>query len=234
MYLRFRWWLLWIALAAVPPVLAQGEVRCKVHDPELQGGYAGGCKDGFAEGVGEATGLAHYKGEFKAGRKHGRGVKQWPSGNRYEGDFVTDTRDGKGSYTWGRGTQWAGERYTGDYRNDRRHGHGIYEWPDGERYTGPWENDAITGRPSARMYARSRAYMEHAAAVAIPGIKVCKSVTLGITTQDWIRGTVTEVTGQQITVRIDAAGNAQHLASGQPLKAGDVIRDALLFWTPCL
>lgn len=221
-----------MALGLSHSAIAEDAARCKVLDPELQESYVGGCKDGLAEGEGEATGLAHYKGTFSAGRKHGHGIKQWPSGNRYEGDFVKDAREGRGTYVWGRGTQWAGEKYTGDYRNDRRHGKGVYAWPDGDRYAGGWENDAITDQPTAKMYVRSRAYVEHAAAVSIPGIKVCKSVTMGISTQYWLRGTVTEVKDQQIAVRIDAPGKSL-MTSPNPLNAGDVIRDALVYWTPC-
>jgi hypothetical protein len=234
MHWRLHCLLLWPVLVPAPLALGEGTVQCKVYDPELQDKYMGGCKDGLAQGEGEATGLAHYRGEFSAGRKHGRGIKRWPSGNRYEGGFVNDFKEGKGTFTWGGGTQWAGEKYTGDYHNDRRHGSGVYEWPSGDRYTGPWEYDAISGQPTAKMYARSGAYMEHAAAVAIPGIKVCKSVTYGIATQHWLSGTVTAVAGQQIAVRIDALGHSRPLTSNPPLNTGDVIWDALLHWTPCL
>ncbi len=82
--------------------------------------------------------------------------------------------------------------------------------------------------------ARSRAYVEHASAVAIPGIKVCRSTTIGIATQDWIRGTVTEVAGQKIAVRIEAPGRSAQVPSAPQIKTGDVIWDDLRSWTPCL
>lgn len=230
---RFRRHLIWIVLAYAAMACGQTVEKCNVHDPELQGSYAGGCKDGLAQGYGEAIGTAHYKGEFKAGRKHGRGLKTWPSGDRYDGDFANDSKDGNGAYTWGRSSAWVGEKYTGSYRNDRRHGLGVYEWPDGDRYTGLWENDFIVGQPTSRMYARSRAYVEHAAAVAKPGNKICKSVTIGIGTQEWVRGTVTEVSDDKIAVRIDDSGHFQHLISGIPINRGDVVWDALQFWIPC-
>ncbi len=97
---------------------------CRVLDPELQLGYAGPCKDGLAEGAGSAVGSAEYRGGFKAGRKHGAGVKTWPNGDRYEGGFVEDRKEGHGLYSFGHGP-WAGERYEGDYSNDRRHGYGV-------------------------------------------------------------------------------------------------------------
>jgi hypothetical protein len=48
---------------------------CRVLDPQLQGSYSGPCVNGLAEGKGVATGISSYEGDFKAGRKHGRGVK---------------------------------------------------------------------------------------------------------------------------------------------------------------
>src|SRR5205807_8657360 len=63
--------------------IAQAQ-ECRVLDPELQGRYAGPCVNGLAEGQGSARGAAQYEGGFKAGRKHGKGVKTWPNGDRFE------------------------------------------------------------------------------------------------------------------------------------------------------
>jgi hypothetical protein len=231
---RHSWTLVWILFVCVPPVLGQTPEKCVVHDPELQGSYAGSCRDGLAEGYGVAAGSAEYKGEFKAGRKHGRGIKTWPSGDRYDGEFVNDLREGTGTYTWGRHTPWAGEKYIGSYRNDWRHGQGIYEWPDGDRYSGLWENDVVAGQPTPRMYARSRAYVEHVVAVAKPGNRICKSVAIGIGIQDWVRGTVVELKDDKVAVRLDDAGRFQQTASGSNMKAGDIIWEPARSWIPCL
>src|SRR5438067_1757230 len=108
-------------LLLAQPALAQ---QCRVLDPELQGSYSGPCANGLAEGKGVARGTATYEGEFKAGRKEGRGVKTWPNGDRYEGDFVGDRKEGQGRYSWGRGP-WAGESYEGSYVADKREGFGV-------------------------------------------------------------------------------------------------------------
>ncbi len=234
MDLLFRCSLVWIFFAYASMAFSQAPRPCVVHDPELQGSYAGACKEGLAEGNGEATGIAHYKGAFKAGRKEGRGVKTWLTGDRYDGEFVNDRKQGAGTYTWGRSSIWAAEKYVGTYRNDRRHGWGIYEWPDGDRYVGRWNNDVIAGQPTSKMYARSRAYTELASAVALPGNKICKNMMVGIATQDWVRGTVMEVAEGKIAVRIDDPGLFRHLISNLPINRGDVVWDALQFWTPCL
>jgi len=69
---------------------AGAQAACRVLDSELAGTYQGGCKDGFAQGYGEAKGTAEYRGDFRAGRKHGQSVKIWPSGDRYSGSWEND------------------------------------------------------------------------------------------------------------------------------------------------
>ena len=204
-----------------------------MHDTELQGSYSGGCKHGWAEGDGEAAGIAHYQGRFLAGRKHGRGIKQWPSGDRYEGEFIDDRREGSGSYTWGRQTPWAGEKYSGNFKNGHRHGLGTYEWPDGDRYAGDWNNDVMTGQPTAKGFARSRAFVEHASAVAIVGNRVCRRMTSGIATQAWVRGTVTAVKGDRIAVRVDGALNARTVPPVMHGASSGVVWEAVGSWTAC-
>ncbi|HVL35252.1 MAG TPA: hypothetical protein VM489_06225 [Burkholderiales bacterium] len=218
--------LLWLFLL---PAAAQA---CKVVDPELQGSYRGPCVNGLAEGEGEAVGTARYRGGFRAGLKHGRGVKEWPSGDRYEGEWADDRRHGAGVYTWGRG-RWAGERYEGGYREDRRHGFGVYRWPSGDVYAGPWEDDRIAGPPTPMMLARAKFEAEARAAVAKEGQRVCRFMPVGIGGGEWVRGTVAGVSGEQVGVRIDEAGSHPHVAAGVELRAGEVFWDLPTEWTPC-
>jgi hypothetical protein len=226
--------LLWV-LATVTTTWAQESgPKCVVFDPELQGSYSGGCKDGYAEGYGEARGKASYSGEFKAGRKHGKGIKSWPSsGDRYEGYFLEDRKDGTGLYAWGRGSPSAGERYIGGFRADRRHGYGVYEWPSGDRYAGAWENDGIVGTPTKSMVARANALAERAAAVAVPGVKVCRLMRIGVASEDIVRATVLAREGDNIRVRIDDAGKFEHVIGEREVRRGEVVTDALKSWLPC-
>ena len=222
------------AVVALFPLGASGETLCRVLDSELAGIYQGGCKDGLAEGYGEAKGKAEYRGEFRAGRKQGKGVKTWPSGDRYEGEFVEDRKEGSGKYTWsGRGPA-AGESYSGAYLNDRRHGYGVYEWPSGDRYAGEWANDVVTGMPTRAMIARARAKTETLAAVAKPGVKVCRALLVGIAVRDWIRGEVTAVDAERVAIRIDDAGQQPHIIDERPLAKGMTIWSAAAEWMPCL
>ncbi len=231
---QLRALLAFFAAAALLPLAAAAQSTCRVLDPELAGIYQGGCKDGSAEGYGEAKGAAEYRGDFRAGRKHGKGVKTWPSGDRYEGEFVEDRKHGLGRYIWSARGPSAGESYSGAYLNDRRHGHGVYVWPSGDRYEGEWADDDITGLPTRAMIARARAKSETLAAVAKPGVKVCRVLTVGIAVRDRIRGQVTAVGADRIEVRIDDPGQQPHVVDARPLAKGMRFWSPAAEWTPCL
>ena len=216
------------------PLSARAQTTCRVLDPELVGQYQGGCKDGLAEGYGEAKGAAEYRGGFHAGRKQGKGVKIWPSGDRYEGEFVADRKEGIGRYTWSPNGPSAGESYSGAYRNDRRNGYGVYLWPSGDRYAGQWVDDAIAGLPTPAMIARARAKTETLAAVAKPGVKVCRALLVGIAVRDWIRGEVIKADEDRIEVRIDDPGQQPHVIDSRPLSKGMSFWSAAEKWKPCL
>ncbi|MGH8686951.1 MAG: MORN repeat-containing protein [Burkholderiales bacterium] len=211
---------------------AHAEGPCKVLDPELQGTYVGPCVNGLAEGQGSASGAAKYTGGFKAGRKDGRGVKTWPSGDRYEGDFVAGRKEGRGTYSWGRGP-WEGERYEGEYRNDKRDGTGTYTWPTGDVYRGPWKEDRITGYATPMMLAQRKFAEEAMKAVGKKRQAVCREMPVGIASTEWIRGVVVGVSGDKVGVRVADPGH-QQILQGAVLRPGDVVWDKPTDWTPCL
>jgi hypothetical protein len=223
---RARFFLFLLVFLSVSVSLQAQTQSCKVMDQELQGSYSGPCVDGLAEGIGRANGEAQYVGAFKAGRKHGHGVKTWPNGDRYVGEFVADHREGYGSYVWGHGA-WQGERYDGEFAADQRQGYGIYWWPSGDVYAGPWQADAPTGPPTEMMRARAKHEAERRAAVAKEGQKVCRAMPVGIGGREWVRGVVVDVEGEHVGVRIDQPG-----AQGN-FHRGAVVWDLALAWTPC-
>ena len=55
---------------------------CKVIDPELQGSYEGGCRNGLASGYGVAKGSAESQGQFVRGLKERKGGKTRARGAR--------------------------------------------------------------------------------------------------------------------------------------------------------
>jgi hypothetical protein len=205
--------------------------QCQVLDPELQQSYAGLCVSGLAEGIGSAVGTAEYRGEFRAGRKHGKGVKTWANGDRYEGDFFEDRIEGFGVYIFGRGP-WAGERYEGDYLAGRRHGHGVYRWATGDVYSGPWRDDAAIGAPTPMMRAQARFQQEARAAVSKQGEKVCRELPVGIAGFDLVRGVVVAIADDKVAIRIEDLGS-QSNALAAIAKQGETVWDSPLAWTPC-
>jgi hypothetical protein len=221
-----------LLLAAVAwPALAQ---TCRVLDPELQGMYKGDCRNGLADGQGEARGQAEYRGGFRAGRKHGHGVKVWPSGDRYEGEFVEDRKQGTGIYTWGDRGPAAGDRYSGQYVADRRQGFGTYTWRSGDVYAGQWSEDRPAGPLPGPILDRARAEKEQEIGVARIGARVCRQLRVGIAERDWIRGEVIATQPGRIDVRIDEAGRLPRVVNGMTLVKGSVVTGAASDWTPCL
>jgi len=216
-------------------VSAQGQPKCLVVDPELQASYSGGCKDGKAEGQGAAKGSAVYVGEFHEGKKHGRGVKTWPWGDRYEGGFFDDAKHGTGRYTWGARSAFAGDRYEGGFANDRRNGYGVYVWASGDAYAGPWKDDAVAGRATPMMLARFRATKESLAAMAKPGVKLCRESTVGAGLKEWIEAETQAVNQStlQVAVKVTKLGPMQLFVAGKQVAVGEVVWDDPLNWIPC-
>lgn len=150
--------LLALLLGLQASALAQ-PVNCIVLDPELKDFYYGPCENGFAQGEGHARGTAEYRGEFRAGRKHGKGIKTWGNGDRYAGEFVDDKKHGKGQFGWGKG-RFEGERYDGEWQNDQRSGQGTQRWPNGDVYTGLWVNDNMADPDNPVARAKEAALMK--------------------------------------------------------------------------
>ena len=214
---------------------AQAQSKCLVLDPELQASYSGGCKDGKAEGPGTAKGSAVYSGEFRVGRKHGRGVKTWSWGDRYEGEFADDAKHGAGTYTWGERSAFAGDRYEGGFANDKRNGYGVYLWASGDRYAGPWKDDAVAGRATPMMIARFRATSESLAAMAKPGVKLCHESTLGVGLKEWTEGETQAVNRdtRRVSVKVTKLGAGPLFVAGTRVAVGEVVWDDPLNWIPC-
>ena len=75
--------------------------------------------------------------------------------------------------------------------------------------------------------------MATTAAVAKTGAKVCRQTAIGIAERDWLRGTVTEVAGDAIAVRIEDPGRFPQSLNGTPVARGALLRDNAVAWTPC-
>lgn len=205
---------------------------CKVLDPDLaQGVYSGGCKNGLAEGYGEVSGAGSYRGDFQAGKKHGKGIKTMPNGDRFAGDFDGDYRHGKGVYVWGDKTPWAGDRYEGEYRRDLRHGWGVFQWGSGDRYEGQWQDDLRMG-PSVMELRRARTGEAAARSVKTDAL-VCTEAQLGLANSQRMSGRIEEITGETVRVRIVAVEGGVVSYLGRAVKEGDVLFDKASHWQLC-
>jgi hypothetical protein len=215
-----------IAVFASP---ASARDTCIVLDTELQGRYEGGCTDGLADGPGHARGsIAEYRGEFRAGRKHGRGRKTWlQTGDTFEGLFRDDLKHGEGVYRWGPASPWAGERYAGEYRDDRRHGTGTYTWSSGDSFTGPWENDLQTGLQTPMQQQRTRASKAALAAIGTPGARVCGTAPMGIAHRRAVEGEVDAVIQDRLLIRVTKVDGVP--AVRQDIRFWDIVMN----WRPC-
>jgi len=71
------------------------------------------------------------------------------------------------------------------------------------------------------------------AAVAKSGARVCRPMQVGIAERDWIRGVVTEISGDAIGVRIQDPGRFPKTLNGTPLARGAVVQDSPAAWTLC-
>lgn len=105
-----------------------------------------------------------YEGEYRDGKRHGRGILTFSNGDRYEGSFVDGeihgrggmyrangdmyfTLDSRGSYN-SSGLQGCGvyrrangDRYMGEFQDGKFHGRGTYEWTNGKGATCDWRDD---------------------------------------------------------------------------------------------
>ena len=205
--------------------------ECQVIDPELQGFYEGGCKNGLAHGVGYARGTAEYQGEFRKGLKEGRGVKTWPWGDRYDGGFANDRRNGNGMYVWGAGSPWSGERFVGDYVADQREARGIYYWPNGDRFEGVWKEDRRYGY-SAMEQRRQAATAARGEAMQ-PGTQVCSWGQTGIAYKVLRVGKVETLEGNALQVQLVRLEGVPQAVSGSNLQPGMLLNAAPADWTPC-
>ena len=82
-----------------------------------------------------------YQGEWKSGKKHGRGQIEYANGNKYVGDWVEDMATGEGTFTW-----INGDRYEGQFKEGRRDGKGWYLFANGDQYVGSWVDDKKAGQ----------------------------------------------------------------------------------------
>ncbi len=66
--------------------------------------------------------------------------KVYANGDRYEGDWKDGKRTGRGVIVWG-----SGNRYEGDFKDGRRTGRGTFYFANGSKCEGDWKDDRLLG-----------------------------------------------------------------------------------------
>ena len=72
-----------------------------------------------------------YVGQWRNGKKNGRGKQYWTDGSYYEGYWKDSVANGKG-----RLIHSDGDVYIGQWKDDKAHGYGVYIHTDGSKYEG--------------------------------------------------------------------------------------------------
>jgi hypothetical protein len=133
----------------------KGKVIYSVHDESMRKYYIGDFKDGKKHGRGrvENTLGAFYEGDFENDQINGTGKSRWEDGNSHEGEYVNGKRNGKGTFYWANGN-----KYEGEFKNEKLCGIGTFTWPSGIKYFGEFANDAPNGNGT---------YLYHPASIAL-------------------------------------------------------------------
>ncbi len=227
------WWLgLLLPLVSSCAVLSPAVQNCKVLDPDLAvGEYHGACQNGLAEGYAEVTGTSTYRGDFVAGKKHGKGIKVMANGDRYVGEFLDDYRHGKGTYIWGDSTPWAGDRYEGEYDHDKRQGWGIFQWGSGDRYEGLWQNDLRMGW--SVMESRRKQVAIQQPKDLTQGMVLCAELPLGLNASQQLRAKVERVDEAKLYLEVVAMDGTRASYQGRVIKLGEHIDGTAEQWHIC-
>ena len=99
-------------------------------------------KEGF--GVQKSYDDTKYEGEWKQGKKHGKGTlwvkKSKKYARLYAGEWAYDHMEGTGNFYYDNNDVYRGSWYRG-----KRHGKGIMDYPNGDVFEGEWVEDKREG-----------------------------------------------------------------------------------------
>lgn len=71
-----------------------------------------------------------FEGEWRGGKKNGKGKYYWKNGQVYEGEFKDNECNGTGLLYYP-----CGKKFEGQWKLGKKNGRCVYSWPNGARYT---------------------------------------------------------------------------------------------------
>lgn len=130
--------------------------------------------DGYslAHGYGSFTTSADgemYIGQWRMGKRDGKGIKVWADGREYVGQWSNNRRSGHGIITWANGDTYIGEiqfgfqqghgvmksngeKYVGEWNVNERHGFGVMHFRNGDTYSGEWAHNKKHGHGTYKFF----------------------------------------------------------------------------------
>jgi hypothetical protein len=81
-----------------------------------------------------------YVGNFRDGKRVGKGRMQFSNGDEYDGEWYDDFMHGRGTYKSTNGS------YVGNFRDGKRVGKGRMQFSNDDEYDGEWYDDFMHGR----------------------------------------------------------------------------------------
>ena len=106
--------------------------------------YEGEWKDGKKHGKGickGSDGSVEYDGEWKDDKWHGKGTRNYDDGDVYKGEWRAGKQHGRGVMT-----HKNGDIYDGEWKEDLKDGHGKLTYHNGDVYEGEFSNDEMHGK----------------------------------------------------------------------------------------
>lgn len=120
----------------------QPAMAVEIHKPAMKGrrGRAGALVDKRGRATLVYPGDGVYEGEYRDGKKEGKGKFWYVEGTVYEGTWKDDMKHGGGKETYSDGAT-----YEGRFQEGSRHGHGTLTYANGDVYEGTWDEDVKHG-----------------------------------------------------------------------------------------
>jgi len=120
----------------------------------------GDCENGtgtYLYSTGDKSG-SKFTGEWKNGKRDGKGIIVKKDGTIFEGEYKNDKANGKGTWRFSDGHKFEGEfkdgrfiietkifpngnKYTGDFKNNLLEGKGTFTFSNGNKYTGEFKDN---------------------------------------------------------------------------------------------